>query len=256
MSGGPEKTSSTTLQPWYMSRPLGQYANQLRDFEDPGFFPGQTYAGQSDLTAQGIGGLGSVDYSGTRDYFNRALGGEFTQLNPQFANAVMEPAMENVASRFEQAGRYGSPASQQQMAESGMRALAPYYDAERSRQQQAALALPGLDEQQAMQQLRAGGMEELWDQKGISEAMARHDYPYAELQRFGQLLSPLSLGSGAGYTQQTVPGGSQLAGGLGGALSGAMAGAAHPLLGAGAGTMLGPLGWAGMIGGGLLGAFG
>jgi hypothetical protein len=132
----------------------------------------------------------------------------------------MEPAMENTASRFAQAGRYGSPGSNQQMAESGMRALAPYWNQQQGRMMQAAGAIPQLQDFQARQQLAGGSLAESYAQQPITEAMNRWNYnqeqPLNRMQGWGSLYGPIQ-GAG-GY--QAPGGGSGLAGALGGGLTG------------------------------------
>ena len=144
-----------------------------------------------------------------------------------------------------------------------MRAMMPYYDAERQRQGQAAAMLPGLQQMWGNQLATAGGMQEAVDQRGIQEAQAQfaqqnYDPRLAALGAYSGL-----LGVGAGYgtansqTSMSEPGGSSLASGLGGFAAGAGIGNAlssGTWLGAGPGSLLGlgPAGWA--LGGlGLLG---
>ena len=195
---------------------IGNHSENIRPF-----FPGQTYAGMSPLTQAGIDqltGPGGSAAGMTSDYFSRVMGGEYLGMNPAMQSAVMNPAVENVASRFAQAGRYGSPASQEQMAEAGMRAMAPYYDAERQRMGQAAMMLPGVQNQYAQNLLTAGGIGEGYEQAGIDEAMQRH-YFNPVFNYLGQA-APL-FGPGSGYgTQAQNTGGNTLPGMVGGALLG------------------------------------
>ena len=236
-----------------LSREIGSIAGGTGQNAMP-FFPGQTYAGMSPLTSMGmqhyLGPMASAAGQSS-NYFADVMGGQYLGMNPQFQNAVMNPAIENVASRFASAGRYGSPASQSQMAEAGMRALAPYYDAERQRMGQAAMMGPQINQQYGQGLFGLGQIQEGYDQQGINEAMQRHYYnPNINyLQQISGLFSP---GTGFG-SQNTNTGGMTLPGILGGAMMGGSMGAAHPLLGAGAGSVLGPAGWAGIGLGGLLG---
>ncbi len=230
---------------------MGQQANQLLQNWNPQYYPGQSYVGANPYTSQGLNamGQGAMDpnsgLGSAMNYYRGVMGGDYMGLNPAFRSAVMEPAMENVASRFEQAGRYGSPASVQSMNEAGMRALAPYYDAERTRMGQAANMLPQLEAQRYQQLLGAGQGLEGYDQQALQADMDRFNWEQnQELARLGQIAPLLGVGSGYGTTQSTAqqPGGSPIAGALGGGILGAQL---APLMG-----LAGP--W-GLVGGALLG---
>ena len=215
-------------------------------------FPGQTYAGPSPLTQQGIAAYGNVNpYEQGMGYQQDVLAGNYLGMNPQMQAAVMDPAMANVASRFAAGGRYGSPASQTSMAEAGMRAMMPYYDAERQRQQQASMMLPALQQGMAGSLLQGGQLQEGYDQMAINEAMER--YYYNPLLRSTQAVAPF-MGGAPTQGSTTMGGGNALQGALSGGLGGAMMGAAVPGFGAGPASLLGPAGWAGLGAGMFLGA--
>ncbi|MGD9168563.1 MAG: hypothetical protein PVI97_00700 [Candidatus Thiodiazotropha sp.] len=247
MSGGGGGGETKTEMPKWMKETAKPLAADIGSLSSTPFFPGQTYADPSQYTQQGIAGMGGIDYQPTLDYYGGVLEGG-GGLTPDFQQAVMEPAVENVASRFAAAGRYGSPASVQGMTEAGMRSLAPYWNDQQRRQMQAAAALPMAQQDLWRSRLMAGGLQEMWDQKGIDEAMQRHYYDprYQLLQQQMGLLG--GLPGGGGIVTQNPGSGSALAGGLGGAISGGMAGGM--LAGTEAGAFLGP--W-GMAGGALLG---
>jgi hypothetical protein len=160
------------------------------------------------------------------------------------------------------------------MVKSSTEALAPYFHqaqesaAQRGLQaqmsnQQAGLASNALNaqmQQQAMQQfpaismmgpelmMQAGNLDYSQAQKGIDEAMARHDFgqnaDYQRMQQYAGLMGAMNAGPSMGGT---VGGGSKASGMLGGAMAGAKLGS---MLMPGVGTAVGA------IGGGLLGGFG
>ncbi len=222
MSGGGGGTTVQTTQPPGFALPaLTGYANELTGFPDryqPQMYPGQTYAEQSPYTQRAIEGMaGAAPLS--QDYYQSVLQGDYLGLNPAMRSAVMDPAMDAAAARFNAAGRYGSPASQEAMARAGMQATMPFYNQERQRQQQAAALFPTA----FAPELQAGQLEEQYGQRPITEAMQRwefeQEYPYNIMNRWQSLFGPLGY---AGQTQtSTPPGGSALAGGIGGALTGA-----------------------------------
>jgi hypothetical protein len=257
MSGG--GPAEAPKMPGYAKEALKPYAGQLQDFGqnyDPQFFGGQTYAGQDPYTSQGIQGLGNLDTGMSQDYMQNTLQGDYLGLNPAMSAAVMDPAMDASAGRFNMMGRYGSPASQTGMMKAGMQAAMPYYNQERGRQQQAAMMLPGLQQQQAQSQLMAGGMNEAWGQKDIDEQMARWNFeqnqPYDIMQKWSSLYGPIAT---AGMVGGSPAEGSPLAGAAGGALMGGAAGGA--MAGTEAGAFLGPYGMmAGAALGGLAGYYG
>lgn len=261
--GDDQAQTVSNAPPGYVTaaaRPYGRAVTQFGQNYDPQFFPGQTYADQSPYSAGAIEGMGSFSSAPSQDYYQSVMQGDYLGLNPAMQAAVMDPAMDASAGRFEVMGRYGSPSSQVAMAKAGMESLMPYYDSERRRQGQAAAALPMMRQSELQTQLGGGQLAEQYAQRPISEDMARWNFeqqaPYNNIQAWGSALNPL-LGANLGSTQtQTTPGGSSLAGGIGGALSGAQLGnalSAGSWLGAGPGMALGPAGWAGLALGGLAG---
>lgn len=216
------KDGGTPKIPDFMKGALKPYRQEVKfglENYDPQFYQGQTFAGMSPYTQGAIDQFGGFDVSPSMGYYEGLMSGAEGGLPPGFADAVMEPAIENVASRFERSGRYGSPAGQQMMAEAGMRALAPHWNNAEQRRYQAAGALPQMQAYQAQQQLYGGGLQEGWDQKPITEDMARWDFnqtqPYNRLRDWGSLYGPIS-----GAKMYSSESGSKTAGALGGALTG------------------------------------
>jgi hypothetical protein len=245
----PDQPGAGSAVPKFHKDPLKQYSQELQNYigtPGPGYFPGQTYAGMSGYTGQGIEELGGVNYAPSNEYLQSTLAGDYLGLSPEMMGAVMGPAMEASAARFASSGRYGSPASQVAMTKAGMEAAMPYYDQERQRQQEAAGLAPAMQSQQALGLLSAGGLEEDWQQKQINEDMARYEYeqnlPYTQLQQQSTLFGPF----GPPVSGYEPAGGSQLASMAGGALAGGVAGAEFGLPGAIAGGLLG--GYGGYVG--------
>lgn len=223
--GGDQKVEQKA--PDWLRPQLFNYGNLLAQELAPG---GQLGAnapmGPSPLTQRGIDLYGQTGpYDLASQYQQNVLGGQYLGLSPQFQQAVMDPAIANVAGRFAQAGRYGSPASQEAMAEAGMRALAPYYGQERGYQQQASVMLPALQAQQAGQFTTGGALQEYW-QNPMLNYLTR--------------VQPLMGGGGYGVTTQNQPGGGWQ-GALGGAAGGAMMGAQFGPWGMAGGALLGGL---------------
>jgi hypothetical protein len=245
--------------PGYVNKATKPYAQELGAFNqqyDPEFYGGQMTAGMDPFTQQGAQGMGNFNTQGSQDYLQQSMQGNFLGLSPEMRSAVMDPAMDASAGRFASMGRYGSPASQQAMAQAGMQAAMPYYNQERDRQQQSAMQLPAMQQMQNQQQLMGGQINEGYAQNQINEDMSRFNFeqnkPYDIMQKWASLYGPLSQ---AGAVGGGVPGGSDLAGGLGGVLTGAAAGGA--LAGTEAGAFLGPWGMAGGAAlGGLAGLLG
>ena len=123
-----------------------------------------------------------------------------------------------------------------------MRALMPYYDAERARMGQAAQGLPMMQQLQNQQQLQGGQLQEGYAQQPIDEAMARFEHeqqlPYTRLGAYANLMGPMT-----GVPYQTQPAeGSDLSGALGTAMAGAELGSTWGPWGTAIGGLLGGLG--------------
>jgi hypothetical protein len=229
MSGGSKSQETKVEMPGFMksaAKPLAQGIGQLSASDTP------LYAGPSDYTQQAIAGMGSPGgYGQAIDYYQQAAQGDFLGLSPEFQGAVMNPAIENVASRFAQSGRSGSPAAELSMTEAAMRSLAPYYADERRMQQQAAAALPMAYQDLYRSQMAAGEAEQGLAQQQLENQ--RFDPQYDLLQRQIGLLGGLPMVGGTTTAQQ--PGGSPLSGALGGAAIGSTFGPWGAAIGGGLG---------------------
>ena len=193
---------------------------------DPEYFGGQTYSDVPEYyqnAMQDYAASGSDPNSATglsEQYSKDVLGGDYLGLSPAMQNAVMNPAMDATASRFAQMGRYGSPASQSGMMQSGMEAMMPFYNAERGRQENAAGRLPGFDDTRFNRFGPLAGSDMGQQQLGIDEEMNRWNFDQNDylnrMTQFGNL-----LGVNGGYNPPPGPvAGDPLAAGLGGALAG------------------------------------
>ena len=233
MSGGDGGSEQKTKMPGYITNPAKKISGGITGIEA---YEGPIHAGMSDYTQQAMQGMGAPGgYDQSIDYYQRAAQGDFLGLSPEFQGAVMNPAIENVASRFARSGRSGSPAAELSMTEAAMRSLAPYYADERRMQQQAAAALPMAHQDLYRSQLAAGGIQEGFDQRAIEQD--RYDPRYDQLQRQIGLLQGIPSSGGTVAVQQDK--GSALAGAAGGA---AMGTAIMPGWGTAIGAGLGLLG--------------
>ena len=233
MSGGSKGGETKTEMPGFMknqAKPIAAGIGNLEASTTP------LYGGPSDYSQQAIAGMGQPGgFDQSIDYYQQAAQGDFLGLSPEFANAVMEPAVENVASRFAMSGRSGSPAATQGMTEAAMRSLAPYYNDERRLQQQAAAALPMAYQDLYRSQMGAGVAQEGYNQQALENQ--RFDPQYDLLQRQVGLLQGIP---NPGGTVAVDPGkGSPWAGALGGAATGAAMGSVIPGLGTGVGALIG-----------------
>ena len=264
----PGDTESKVSIPKYAKNAVKPYAEDVANFNyTPEFFGGQTYAPQSPFTNLAIQGMGNFNNQPSQDYWSSVMQGDYLGLNPAMQNAVMNPAIQATNAGFNQMGRFGSNANMENTAEAGMRALMPYYNAERDRMGQGAQFLPQLQAGQNQQQLAGGQLEERYAQQPIDEAMQRHqfgqDSGLRNLQARQGLLMPLfgnpstttqsqeSMSNLQALTGLAMMGGSMYAsgglsgllGGMGGGGSGGMAGMGVPT-----GNYSGaanPLGWMG-----------
>lgn len=239
------------------------------------FYGGQTYAGFSPdtLAAQEMmrkrATEGSELTTGAQDLSRRMIGGEFLNANPYLdetfnrgADAVskyfQESTTPGLASQYTKAGRYGSGSFDKAMEGargelgetlSGMATdiYGGNYQRERDRQ---IRAMEGAEEMARgdyldMGMLRSVGEEqEGMTQRGIDEAMARHDFEqgseWENLNRLNSLMTGQNYG---GSTTSTRPWfgpsqGSNIAGGLSTGLGayGAM-GAKNPYVAGGLGLL-------------------
>ena len=248
MSSGGGGTTVQNTDPWKGQQPYltaGFEGAKQGILNQPGatvvpFSPETQYG----LTQQGNRALqGSPLLGPANEQVMNTLGGDYMSGGPgfnAFADSAWSAIRPQVDSAFASGGRYGSNLHAESLGRGFGRAMAPVYDAERSRQMTAAFGAPALsmaDYQDPAMLQAVGAAREGKGQEYADETTRR-------LQNY------MALIGGAGYGgTTTMTGGAQqrpLLGGLGGAMSGAYLGSLVPGLGTGLGA----------LGGGLLGAFG
>jgi hypothetical protein len=117
------------------------------------------------------------------DYMSRMVGGEFLNAeNPHLQalqRSVSSSVMPGINATFSRAGMSGSTTHQGSLARGLGDAMAPHlfnqFESERGRQQQAAMALPGMEHARGQQLIGAGQMQEGYDQRVIDDARARFE---------------------------------------------------------------------------------
>lgn len=266
-SGGGGDTKTQTLPPPQLKESYSNYGNQLSGFmQNPGGafagYQGPTYAPISPYTQQAVSALANPEaYNQAQGYFSDVANGNYLGLNPQLQRAVIDPAVMASNNSFNALGRFGGAANQEATQRAAMQALLPYYNQERGLQQQAAGLLPSLQQGQAGALQSAGALQQGIGQQGIAEQQAQfaqqhYDPRLAALQAYGGLLAP-----GSQYNIQTsssqMPGGSPIAGALGGGLLGlgtatSLFGPSALMAGSFAAPFTLPLIGAGALAGGLL----
>ena len=154
----------------------------------------------------------------TRDQVN----GDYLGLNPAMQQAVMNPAMDEMSSRFAKMGRSGmNPNNTQAQLSAGLGALMPYHDNALNRQMTAAAALPGFDTEAMNRQQYAGDAFMAQKQNRINDDIYRQDWQNGgkyldKMQNWQGLLNPDS----SLRTQPGAAGPDYLGAGIGGALMG------------------------------------
>lgn len=287
----PTQNVTHTNAPWdpqqrYLTDTFGQ-ASRLYEQNRGGipFFPGQTFAPQSQQTLQALQGIedraraGSPLQRAGNEQLLRTVQGDYLS-NPFLPNAIRSefnrllPSLQSNASR---SGNFFSSAAQlgqaRELGDIIDRRMADQYNQERGRQMAAIGLSPAFaaNEYNDLSRLaNVGALREAQDQRGIDEARARHEQqylsPYDVLQRYQggvsgnygssgtQTTTGFSRNRGAGAVGGAL-GGAQLAsmlGSLGGSGAGAAAGAGAG--GAASGAAMGAIGGPmGILGGAILG---
>lgn len=229
MSFGGAKTTQTSQQqtaPWQPAQQglqsiLGGAQNWLQTGNQRQFFPGQTYAGMSDPTKAGMDQLaqgGGANTQASGNYYGDVLSGKYMNAgNPYFqgmANTAISSVMPSINSTFSKAGMSGSDPHQYNLTKGLTDAVMPYafqnYNNGLSQMASAAQQAPQLDMQTAGNKIAAGQLGEGYTQKGIDEAIARHNYaqnlPLQTMQEASGLINPIagmgSQSSGTTTSQQ------------------------------------------------------
>jgi hypothetical protein len=287
-TGGGTATTTKSNEPWKAIQPdltsMYTHARQAggRPME---FFPTQTYANNSyetnlaqDLQRQrGMNGSSVTD--AMQGELTKTLGGDYLMAgNPYFSamsDRIGNEVTKNYNSTFGGGGRWGSGAHAQGLGSGLSDAIGGLayqnYGDERGRMMQASAMAPAAANQDYFDIAKVaevGAQKDAMEQQGIDEAMARHEFQYAEpWNRLGNWNSILSGGMNFGTqtgttrqpTQRSSLGADLLGGGmlglslLGGPVGPAIAGGASALSGifgrGGASPMTAMAGPGGLFGG-------
>jgi len=273
--GGSSSTQEQTVTntPWegvqpYMKEVFSEAQSQFRS-ERPDFYSGQTFADMSPQTLAALqmqeqtALLNPTDQFAATELANTLTGQYLNAENPYLNRVVGDVTGDigsQVASAFNQGGRYGSGSFMGTLAEQVGDAAANirYQDYENERQNmQRALALaPQIQQMQyqdPLQLAQVGAAYENQAQKAINEEINRFNfYQNRDRQALADYNSLLAGGLGFGTQTgvQTTPtsGGNALSGAIGGGLLGYGAADAIPALStyglplAAGGALLGALG--------------
>lgn len=231
--GGGTTTQTTDTSPWKPAQPyiMDVYSQAQQQANTPQqFYPGQTYANLSDPTMQTLrditaqAGQGHPLVDTAANYATQAAAGSYLGQNNPYLSGIQQSLGDNIqqqlGSRFAGAGRsIGSPAETQTFSRDLANASAPYlyqnYGQERGLQQQAAMALPsiqqtgqGLDYQNLAALQGVGNVFDQQNQKAIQDQMARWDFAQQEPQ---QRLTNYAnmLGVGTPFTSSAQKGSQQ-----------------------------------------------
>lgn len=256
--------SSTTVQkadPWSGVQPylkdVFRQAKKLYRTSRPDFYPGQTYSDLSPQTMAGLRGVQNAAASNPIDQYAalesaKTLGGGYLGANPYIDRVVDDVTGDigsQVSSAFAKGGRFGSGAYMGTLADKVGKAAGDIryqnYAGERENMQRALALAPQVQQMQyvdPMKMLAVGQTLEGQTQKGINEAMARHQfYQDRDEQALSQYNALLQGGLPFSQTTSQTPtqGSSPLAGALGGAMAGSQVAGPAGALG---GAVLGGLG--------------
>lgn len=248
MSGGGAKTQSSGPPKWLQNQFIKPALNDARGlYQNSTFFPGQTYAGFSPEQEQSMSMItdranaGSSGLRAAQGQNEATLRGDYLYGGDGFNAAYQAAAnriMPQVQSAFGGSGRLNSGLAQTSMASALGDSFAGLFGQERARQMQATQMAPGLaqaDYYDAGMLQNVGAQRQGMQQAGIDEAMARHDFPQANLERYMGLLQ--GAGGMAGTTQTQPMYRNRAAGALGGAMMGAQLGSVVPGIGTGVGAL-------------------
>jgi hypothetical protein len=255
-----QTTQKTDTSPWGPQQPhlqnvFGEAERLYNDPNNPTFYPGQTFAGPSQSTLQGLAGTearalqGSPVLGAAQNEATKTLSGDYLNAgNPHFdqmAGRIRAQVTPAISANFGNAG--GTGGLQTRAASMGLGdaigSLAyQNYGDERNRMMGAMGQAPGLaaaDYLDPQMLLGAGAQREQIAQQPISEAMARHNFetnlPQAKLADYLQMIQGSFGGVSNTTGTQYLPPQSPWGGILGGIMSGA-----GILGGTGA---FGPAGW-------------
>ena len=262
--GAGEARTVSNVEPWSVQRPYlesgFERAEALYNQAGPSFYPGQTYVDFSPQTNVALAAAENRALTGSPlmaqaqsellkqakgDYLSPTTNPYLQDLYKQMAGDVTS----GVQSQFSKAGRLGSAANQDVLADSlgdlATKIYAPNYQQERANMQNVLFQAPALaqaDYADITRLRQVGAEQEELQRNKLADAMTRFQYqqmlPYEKLRNFqaatggsyGQTstqVQPLTRNVGAGL--------------LGGALGGAELAGMIPGLGGGMGAGIGAI---------------
>lgn len=243
--GGSTRTITQSSGPPAYAKPFLEFgmsqAKQMYEGGPPQYYPGQTVVGYSPESEMALSGKRQMAMSGSPfiPMTQAAVMQNLMGTNP-LQSAAFKPVVDQVASQFASAGRYGSGAQQGAVAS----ALAPMaYQAQQDAIAQAPAAYEfGFSDLQKLAEV--GAAREAQSQAELEADMQRFQFEQeSPLNALANYMSIIQGGTVGGESSKPVyrqPIGSALAGGLGGAQLGGMFG--MPGYGAIAGGLAGLLG--------------
>ena len=212
--GGSKQTTTSNQQtgPWSPAQPLmqnilGGAQDWLSGASNRQFYPGQTFAAQSQPTQAGAATFangGGQNTHSAQGYYGDVLSGKYASAeNPYFkgmADSVTSSVMPSINATFSRAGMTGSDPHQYSLAKGLSDSIAPYayqnYQQGLGQMQSAAQAAPQLDSNVAANQITAGQLGESYQQKQIDQDMSKYNYnqnlPYQALQQTSALGNPIA----------------------------------------------------------------
>ena len=241
MPSGGSNTETVTQDPWKEQQPYltGGFEGAAEEILNQPYGSMVPFSPESQYSMEQIGNRalqGNPLLQQGQQQMSDTLAGNYMSGGrgfDDFADAAWSSVRPGVDSQFARGGRTGGAGHGEALGRGFGRAMAPLYDAERNRQQQAAFGAPGM----AMADYQDMGMLGQVGAQREGKAQQFADEPYKRLSQY------MGLVGGQGYGGQTTTSGGSGYNPYMGALGGGMTGY----------SMLGP--W-GALGGGLLGAFG
>lgn len=291
--GGGSTTTNTVSEPpaWqipYIQNVLSE-AERLYTHGTPQYYPGSTVANinPTQQTAWNTALNYSAPFAGQtanagQSAMQLAMRSADPLQNPYFAptvaasirpatQALTEQVLPQIDDTFIGAGQFGGSRQgvaqglaidryQQNVLDTVARMGSEAYGMGLDSLGRAMVAAPSIQQMGMMPaqiQGQVGDAQRAYQQQLIDASLDRWNYqqqaPYESLGYYAGLVGNPLGGTTTSVGPNNSP--SRVQSVLGGAMTGASLGAAIPGLGAGAGTLLGPAGWAGMALGGLMGLF-
>lgn len=261
--GGGQNTNTVTKQelPAYAQPAAEQVLARGSNLSNQPYqaYPGQQIADMSPETQQGLSMqtnramYGAPELNASRNMLTATARGDFMdpQTNPYF-NTYMNEVQGRVNNQFNKPGAFGGSANQELMTRNLGETAGQFYDAERSRQMQAAQLAPqtaATDYTDIQNMLQAGDVygqrsQDLLNQQ-YNQWMEQLNYPYQQLDVLGNALAASTGGRSTTIQQQpayqynraaSAAGGGLLGYGLGSAAQGQL-GQYAPMAGAGLGAL-------------------